>query len=83
MLAQDVAPEETKHKLRCLFGNGLRPQIWKTFTTRFNIPHIIEFYGKYKDKILIIEIINHYGMLYISDTLKIIIIALRCHGRKL
>ena len=28
-----------------MFGNGLRPQIWETFTQRFNIPNIAEFYG--------------------------------------
>ena len=28
-----------------MFGNGLRPQIWKDFTQRFNIQDIAEFYG--------------------------------------
>lgn len=28
-----------------MFGNGLRPQIWKTFSERFNIKTISEFYG--------------------------------------
>jgi fatty-acyl-CoA synthase len=38
-------PLETKHKLRLAFGNGLRPEVWKTFQTRFRIPEILEFYG--------------------------------------
>jgi len=36
---------ERSHKLRLVFGNGLRPEVWKTFQTRFAIPEILEFYG--------------------------------------
>ena len=46
LLAQPEKPEERSHKLQYVFGNGLRPQIWETFTTRFNIPRVVEFYGK-------------------------------------
>ena len=46
LLAQPVTPEENGHNLRVMFGNGLRPQIWEEFVTRFNIPLIQEFYGK-------------------------------------
>lgn len=28
-----------------MFGNGVRPQIWEQFTSRFNMPVIAEFYG--------------------------------------
>ena len=43
LLATPVVPEEKQHKIRIMFGNGLRPQIWKEFVTRFNIPNIAEF----------------------------------------
>jgi fatty-acyl-CoA synthase len=36
---------ERKHKLRLAFGNGLRPEVWRTFQSRFAIPEILEFYG--------------------------------------
>ena len=36
---------ERAHKLRLAFGNGLRPEVWEAFQTRFAIPEIIEFYG--------------------------------------
>jgi len=36
---------ETNHKLRMMIGNGLRPEIWKNFETRFRIPIIFEFYA--------------------------------------
>ncbi|MBL1242659.1 MAG: AMP-binding protein, partial [OCS116 cluster bacterium] len=38
-------PNETKHKLRIACGNGLRPDVWKEFESRFKIPQILEWYG--------------------------------------
>jgi fatty-acyl-CoA synthase len=38
-------PKEKLHKLRLCCGNGLRPDIWETFKTRFGIKHIREFYA--------------------------------------
>jgi fatty-acyl-CoA synthase len=38
-------PRETGHRLRLACGNGLRPDIWEAFKTRFNIPQILEFYA--------------------------------------
>jgi fatty-acyl-CoA synthase len=37
--------DETKHKLRLAFGNGLRADVWPDFQRRFKIPEILEFYG--------------------------------------
>ena len=39
------SPNETKHRIRLACGNGLRPDLWDEFKTRFKIPHILEFYG--------------------------------------
>ncbi len=38
-------PKEQAHRLRVAVGNGLRPDIWEEFQTRFAIPRIVEFYG--------------------------------------
>jgi fatty-acyl-CoA synthase len=38
-------PKETRHRIRLICGNGLRPDLWESFKTRFRIPHILEFYG--------------------------------------
>jgi fatty-acyl-CoA synthase len=38
-------PKENAHRLRLACGNGLRPDVWPAFRRRFQIPHIIEFYG--------------------------------------
>jgi fatty-acyl-CoA synthase len=37
--------DETRHKLRLAFGNGLRPDVWPVLKSRFRIPDILEFYG--------------------------------------
>jgi fatty-acyl-CoA synthase len=38
-------PQETRHRLRLCCGNGLRRDVWEPFKTRFDIPHILEFYA--------------------------------------
>jgi fatty-acyl-CoA synthase len=39
------SPEETGHQIRLACGNGLRPDIWEGFKSRFCIPQILEFYA--------------------------------------
>jgi fatty-acyl-CoA synthase len=39
------SPNETRHKLRLVCGNGLRPELWDEFQKRFRIPLVLEFYG--------------------------------------
>lgn len=36
---------EKKHKLRLMFGNGMRPQVWQKFQDRFGVAKICEYYG--------------------------------------
>ncbi len=38
-------PGEDEHGLRMACGNGLRPEVWETFQTRFRIPRILEYYA--------------------------------------
>ncbi|XP_023171133.2 long-chain fatty acid transport protein 1 isoform X2 [Drosophila hydei] len=45
VLATPEAPHDRQHQVRMVFGNGLRPQIWKQFVDRFNIAKVGEFYG--------------------------------------
>jgi hypothetical protein len=45
LLAQPTTPEERSHSIRLMFGNGLRPQIWRQFVSRFGIRKIGELYG--------------------------------------
>lgn len=32
-------------KIRVAYGNGMRPEFWKKFCTRYNVEHVVEFYG--------------------------------------
>jgi fatty-acyl-CoA synthase len=45
LVNQAPSEQETRHKLRLAFGNGLRPDIWPVMKQRFRIPAILEFYG--------------------------------------
>jgi len=45
-------PNETRHKLRLACGNGLRPDIWEEFKSRFRIPLILEFYAATEGNVL-------------------------------
>jgi fatty-acyl-CoA synthase len=38
-------PLERAHRLRLGVGNGLRPDVWEEFQTRFGVPRMFEFYG--------------------------------------
>lgn len=38
-------PLERAHRLRCVSGNGLRPDVWERFRTRFGIQEIAEFFN--------------------------------------
>ncbi|MDX2275088.1 MAG: long-chain-acyl-CoA synthetase [Hyphomonadaceae bacterium] len=45
LLNQPPHPLEAAGHLRLAFGNGMRPDVWDEFVTRFKVPRIIEFYG--------------------------------------
>jgi len=45
LVNHEPSEDETRHKIRMAFGNGLRPDIWPEMKRRFRIPEILEFYG--------------------------------------
>ena len=45
LVNQPEREEDRRHSVRMAFGNGLRPDVWRTLRTRFHIPEILEFYG--------------------------------------
>ncbi|CAH0557667.1 unnamed protein product [Brassicogethes aeneus] len=61
VLAVPPKPTDTQHKLRMIYGNGLRPQIWTEFVERFNIPKVAEFYGATEGNANIVNIDNTVG----------------------
>ncbi|XP_016930647.3 long-chain fatty acid transport protein 4 [Drosophila suzukii] len=61
LLATPYTPDQQKHNLRLMYGNGLRPQIWSQFIRRFAIPHIGEIYGATEGNSNLINITNRVG----------------------
>jgi fatty-acyl-CoA synthase len=45
LLSAPFHQAEQEHRLRICCGNGLRPDVWTGFQTRFQIPQILEFYA--------------------------------------
>jgi len=45
LLNSDPKPNDHDNPIKKVIGNGLRPEIWDAFKTRFDIPEIYEFYG--------------------------------------
>jgi len=56
-------PEETRHRLRLACGNGLRPDIWNDFQTRFRIPLILEFYAATEGNVVLFNFDGKPGAL--------------------
>jgi fatty-acyl-CoA synthase len=49
-------PRERAHRLRLCCGNGLRPDVWTQFQSRFAIPSILEFYGATEGNVTLFNI---------------------------
>lgn len=45
LLANPVSELDKKHKVKVMFGNGLRPDVWRRFTERFGVPCVSEFFN--------------------------------------
>jgi acyl-CoA synthetase (AMP-forming)/AMP-acid ligase II len=45
LLAAPPSPRDHDHKVRVMFGNGMRPEVWRRFRARFNIDTIAEFFN--------------------------------------
>ncbi|WP_427451707.1 long-chain-acyl-CoA synthetase [Litorimonas sp. WD9-15] len=61
LLSQPANENERKHKIQWIMGNGLRPEVWGSFVSRFNIPHVIEFYGATEGNVSLINVDGPVG----------------------
>ena len=52
---------EKKHKIRGIYGNGLRPEVWKVVQERFGINKIIEFYGSSEGNVSLTNVDSEFG----------------------
>ena len=61
LLNQPPGPQDRAHKVRVIVGNGLRPDIWEEFTTRFGIKRVVEFYAASEGNTAFINVFNIPG----------------------
>ncbi len=65
-MAQPPGINDQKHPIRVMFGNGLRPQIWREFKERFGIKLIGEFYGATEGNANLSMKANYYSFILIK-----------------
>jgi fatty-acyl-CoA synthase len=58
LLNQPAKPTDRAHQVQMIAGNGLRPEIWDEFTTRFGIKRVCEFYAASEGNTAFINIFN-------------------------
>ena len=70
-------PNDRAHKVRRVLGNGLRPDIWDEFQSRFGIEHIREFYASTEGNAVTINMDDTSGsvgsiVLKLSNNLRVV-----------
>jgi fatty-acyl-CoA synthase len=58
LLNQPESDTDRAHEVRVIAGNGLRPDIWDEFVTRFKIPRVFEFYGASESNTGFVNVFN-------------------------
>jgi len=61
LLSQPPTEAERAHKINWIMGNGLRSEVWASFVARFDIPHVIEFYGSTEGNVSLINVDGPIG----------------------
>jgi citronellyl-CoA synthetase len=55
---QPECSEEKNNPLQKMLGNGLRPDVWDEFKTRFDVPRICEIYGSSEGNVSFLNLLN-------------------------
>ena len=72
LLAAPQSPLDKEHKVRCMWGNGLRPDVWLPFRERFGVPEVAEFFNSSEGMLSLfiwnrgnysIDCVGHHGAL--------------------
>jgi fatty-acyl-CoA synthase len=61
LLNAPPSPDDRDHDVRLVIGNGLRPDIWNAFASRFGIREIREFYGATEGNFALVNLDNKMG----------------------
>ncbi len=54
-------PKERAHALRAVVGNGLRPDVWPAFQSRFGVKGVYEFYGSTEGNVALMNADGQMG----------------------
>lgn len=72
LLAAPPSPLDKEHKVRCMWGNGLRPDVWLPFRERFGVPEVAEFFNSSEGMLSLfvwnrgnysVDCVGHHGAL--------------------
>jgi len=58
LMNQPSQPDDNQNTVQKIIGNGLRPDIWKDFKKRFNIPKVYEFYASSEGNVAFANMMN-------------------------
>jgi len=61
LLHSGPSAHENRHRVRMACGNGLRPEVWREFQSRFLIPKIFEFYAATEGVVSLFNIEGEVG----------------------
>lgn len=61
LLAAPPSPDESRHRVRLADGNGLRPDIWEAFRTRFHIPQVLEWFAATEGNVVLFNFDGRTG----------------------
>lgn len=61
LINQPPSDLERQHSVRCIFGNGLRKDVWEKLQARTGIPQIVEFYGSTEGNISLLNLDSRAG----------------------
>ncbi|KAJ9213165.1 hypothetical protein DTO166G4_5158 [Paecilomyces variotii] len=73
LLAAPPSPQDRQHKVRLMYGNGLRPEVWEKFRERFGIAEVAEFFSStegifqllnYSRGPFLTGCVGHHGLIY-------------------
>ena len=56
LLAAPPSPKDKQHRVKVMFGNGLRPDVWKRFGERFGIQTVSEFFNSTEGVFMLINV---------------------------
>ncbi len=61
LVAAPSRPEEKAHKLRIAIGNGMSPEVWRTFLDRFGAIRVLEFYASTEGNVWLYNVEGRIG----------------------